>query len=55
MVEPKSTANPSETQDRWREFTRRWFPCRVSVILLSGKFTAQAQTVGMGRQYLLNI
>ena len=23
MVEPKSTANPSETQDRWREFTRK--------------------------------
>jgi len=23
MVKPKSTANPSETQDRWREFTRK--------------------------------
>ena len=23
MVEPKSTANPSEIQDRWREFTRK--------------------------------
>ena len=23
MVEPKSTANLSETQDRWREFTRK--------------------------------
>jgi len=23
MVEPKLTANPSETQDRWREFTRK--------------------------------
>jgi len=22
MVEPKSTVNPSRTQDRWREFTR---------------------------------
>jgi|GEM_PF-5856686 len=28
----------------------RWSPCSVLVILLSEKFTAKAQTVGVGRQ-----
>ena len=28
----------------------RWSPCSVLVILLSGKFTAKAQTAGVGRQ-----
>ena len=30
----------------------RWSPCSVLVILLSEKFTAKAQTVGVGRQCL---
>jgi len=34
MVEPKSTANPSETQDRWREFTQKKIKnqCKLCVV-----------------------